>query len=102
MQAIPQLSATPNHPTDTSSIDGLSEQYDFIIIGGGTAGLVVAARLSEDPSTSVIVIEAGAKRLDDPRVLTPGLCFGLYDDPNYDWCLASTPQVNPCPSFTDE
>lgn len=33
--------------------------FDYVIAGGGTAGLTLAARLSEDPSTSVAVIEAG-------------------------------------------
>lgn len=33
--------------------------FDYVIVGGGTAGLTLAARLSEDPSTSVAVIEAG-------------------------------------------
>ena len=41
-----------------------SELYDYVIIGGGTAGLVVAARLTEDPNITVAVLEAGENRLD--------------------------------------
>ena len=36
-----------------------SNSYDYVIVGGGTAGLTMAARLSEDPAISVAVIEAG-------------------------------------------
>ncbi|KAL8670366.1 MAG: hypothetical protein Q9168_005093 [Polycauliona sp. 1 TL-2023] len=47
-------------PVGTSfGVPGKSAQFDYVIIGGGTAGLTVAQRLSEDPTVAVAVIEAG-------------------------------------------
>ncbi|KIK62545.1 hypothetical protein GYMLUDRAFT_164723 [Collybiopsis luxurians FD-317 M1] len=43
-----------------NNLDDLpSKAYDFVIVGGGTAGNVVANRLTETPETSVLVLEAG-------------------------------------------
>jgi len=47
-----------------SPVEVASKTYHFIIIGGGTAGLVVATRLSENPALDVLVLEAGESRLD--------------------------------------
>jgi hypothetical protein len=72
----------------------LSEAYDFVIIGGGTAGLAVAARLTEDPNIVVGVLEVGKSRLDDPLVDTPATFPHLLGDPEYDHCFKSVPQVS--------
>ena len=69
-------------------------EYDFVVVGGGTAGLVVAARLTEDPNCQVLVLEAGETRLEDPRVAIPALWRSLLA-PNSDvsWNFTTTPQV---------
>lgn len=50
----------------TSSIspeEVLERTYEYVIVGGGTAGLAVAARLTEDPAVNILVLEAGENRL---------------------------------------
>jgi choline dehydrogenase-like flavoprotein len=77
-----------------SASQNLDQPFDYIIVGGGTAGLVVASRLSEDASVRVLVVEAGADRSSDPLVLCPGMMAGMYGKDEYDWNIKSVPQVS--------
>ncbi|QRW18391.1 GMC oxidoreductase [Rhizoctonia solani] len=69
-----------------------SETYDYIIVGGGTAGLAVAARLAENSSVTVGVVEAGQYIVDDPLIDTPQLFSQTQGNPKYDWMFESVAQ----------
>lgn len=80
--------------TPTCSIEEFSSTaFDYIICGGGTAGLVIAARLTENPEVTVGVIEAGKYRIGDPLVDMPAGLFQMLGNPEYDWCMYTAPQV---------
>ena len=68
------------------------DKYDFVIVGGGTAGLVLAARLSENPDHQVLVIEAGSDQTSDPRVVTPALWPTMLNTES-DWSMRTVEQV---------
>ncbi|CAL1705809.1 unnamed protein product [Somion occarium] len=72
--------------------DVIGRRFDFIIAGGGTAGLVLANRLSENPDVSVIVLEAGNAHVDDPIILSPTGWVPQLFNSEYEWGLQSTPQ----------
>ncbi|KAH9481035.1 Dehydrogenase [Psilocybe cubensis] len=68
------------------------KSYDYIVIGGGTAGLTAAVRLSENPSESVLVLEAGSANLGDPKIDIPGQFGCTLGDPKYDWRFSTVKQ----------
>ncbi|KAK1144101.1 hypothetical protein N8T08_005763 [Aspergillus melleus] len=70
----------------------LQVSYDYLIVGGGTAGLTLAARLSEDPSVNVGVIEAGKDQTRNEFVRTPAMFPQILGVPEYDWMLETVPQ----------
>jgi choline dehydrogenase len=70
--------------------ENLRQTYDFIIIGAGSAGCVLAARLSEDPSHQVLVIEAGGPGTH-PDIFVASRWRHLFDT-EVDWGYRTAPQ----------
>ena len=67
-------------------------EYDYIIVGAGSAGGALAARLSENPANRILLLEAGAR--SHPYSRMP-LSFGLLiEDPSANWCYLSDPEPN--------
>ncbi|KAH8895511.1 alcohol oxidase [Thozetella sp. PMI_491] len=81
-----------SHPTILATSADVASAYDYVIVGGGTSGLTVADRLTEDGKTSVLVIEYG-QLSDSPRISTvQGGFQGM--DANFLYDITSVPQVN--------
>ncbi|CAB4971654.1 MAG: choline dehydrogenase [Actinobacteria bacterium] len=67
--------------------------YDVIIVGGGSAGCALAARISADASTSVLVLEAGRPdSILDPYVHMPAALTFPIGNKRYDWMYSSEPE----------
>lgn len=88
--AVPHIAHQSTNPT-----------YDYVIVGGGTSGLVVANRLSELEDINVLVIEAGGSVYNNPNVTDTngyGKAFGTdidwaYETAEQEWALGTTQTV---------
>ncbi|GMG83929.1 GMC family oxidoreductase [Paralimibaculum aggregatum] len=65
-------------------------EADFVIVGAGSAGCVLANRLSADPANRVVLLEAGGRDLN-PWIHVPVGYFRTMHNPNTDWCYKTEP-----------
>ena len=65
--------------------------YDYIVVGAGTAGCVIASRLSEDPAVSVLLIEAGGSDRT-PMLIMPAALPFVYQSKRVQWGFRSGPE----------
>ena len=76
----------------------LRKEYDFIVVGGGSAGCVIANRLTENPNWSVLLLEAGGYESELTDV--PVLSLYLHKS-RYDWKYRSQPMTTACGAMKD-
>jgi choline dehydrogenase len=71
---------------------GVTAGYDYVIAGAGSAGCVLANRLTEDPDMRVLILEAGPRDLN-PYIHLPAGVYKVWKDPRINWNYASAPQA---------
>ena len=82
-----------NSETDIDEIvvANTTKNFDYVIVGGGTAGCVLAYRLSESATNTVLLIEAGPPISGLMSKIPAALDFALHDD-QFNWCYATDPE----------
>lgn len=90
-RVIHQIFEKSNLSQPITTIKQLEQEYDYIIVGAGSASSVIANRLSTDPSIQVCLMEAGCMD-HSPRIQIPAGTVTLYKSNKYSWNFYSTPQ----------
>ncbi len=69
----------------------MPNRFDYIVVGAGSAGAIIAQRLSEDPNVKVLVLEAGPSDRH-PLVQIPAGVISLLNNPKFNWKFYTEPQ----------
>ncbi|CAK3866747.1 Glucose-methanol-choline oxidoreductase [Lecanosticta acicola] len=77
----------PNDPANNGEID-------YVVVGGGVAGLVMAEQLSRNPSVHVVLLEAGPDGTNEPNINTPAFAAQANVNTRYVWNFTSQPDAN--------
>ncbi|GAC1340706.1 MAG: GMC family oxidoreductase N-terminal domain-containing protein [Acetobacteraceae bacterium] len=68
----------------------MADTYDYVIVGAGSAGCVLANRLSADPAIRVLLLEAGGSDLH-PYIRAPAGFIKTFQSPRFNWCYTTEP-----------
>ena len=79
----------------TFGTSGRNATFDYVIVGGGTAGLTMATRLAQNPALSIAVIEAGGfyEQEDGNLSVVPAYAAAALGATVVDWNFLTTPQI---------
>ena len=94
MRRFPEsVSTYVNSEADSDEIvvANTTKNFDYVIVGGGTAGCVLAYRLSESAANTVLLIEVGPPISGLMSKIPAALDFALHDD-RFNWCYATDPE----------
>ena len=81
-----------NPRVERSRRTSVQSAFDYVIVGAGSSGCVIANRLSADSSVRVLLLEAGVPINSDPAITTPGRWVSLIGS-KYDWGYSTEPEA---------
>eukprot|EP00127_Corallochytrium_limacisporum_P005786 Clim_evm4s211 gene=Clim_evmTU4s211 len=78
----------------TAAVRSAAKSFDYVIVGGGSAGCVMANRLSSDPRNSVLLVEAGPEDNSSLIQMPMGYCYLVPFSKKYNWQFETAPAEN--------